>query len=783
MKKNYASLLLLAASLFFYANSFSQNYTWVKGPNTSGLASTYGTQGVAAPANNPGGRHGCATWTDAAGNMWLFGGEGFASNTNLCWLNDLWKYDPVTNQWTWMRGSNGPNAVGAYGVQGVAAAGNDPGAREFSMYWTDAAGNFWLYGGEGYASAPQLGQLGDLWKYDPLTNQWTWMKGPNTTDMNGVYGTQNVSSAANFPGGRGRSGSWIDNTGKFWLFGGLGFAASSQGFLNDLWRYDPAINEWTWVSGSNAAATPGNYGSLGIPAASNVPGGRTFPSFWNDAAGNLVMFGGRGLAANASAGVMNDLWKYDLATGNWTWMNGQNVIDPAGIYGSLGVPAAANGPGGRESGAGWKDGMGNYWLFGGFGIDMQANSNRLNDLWKYNPATNQWSWIKGANTIDQNGTYGTLGLAAPANMPGARYYNTWWKATATNDLWLFGGLGFDAASNSAENMNDLWRFKVPCNPDSINASFSVLCGSGTTTLTALNTIPSQVSWYTSPVGGTALGSGSVLTTPVLSVAATPSVFTYYAEANSCTLTPRTMITITVNPSPQLSVSGPTAACIGQSVTLTLSGGSSYTLVTSLIPPFSFVVFTSTVSVGNTGTLMLFGENSYGCTTMDLHSLLPLPSPAVMASSSQPGILCVNATATLTAFGANTYSWSVSQATSTSVIISPSATSDYTVWGTNTQGCTASFTMTQLVSTCIGIEEPNNAGSAYAIYPNPSAGAFNFALRKAAQLQVLSQLGQVVLETELPAGDTRLETTLAKGIYLYRLVFADNSTGKGKLMID
>jgi hypothetical protein len=35
-------------------------------------------------------------------------------------LNDLWKFDITTNEWTWMSGSSIPNQPGNYGVKGVA---------------------------------------------------------------------------------------------------------------------------------------------------------------------------------------------------------------------------------------------------------------------------------------------------------------------------------------------------------------------------------------------------------------------------------------------------------------------------------------------------------------------------------------------------------------------------------------------------------------------------------------------------------------------------------------
>ena len=277
--KTHLLLLLTSLSLSFNA----QDFTWVKGSTSSSVAGTYGTQGVSAPTNNPSGRHGCAKWTDAAGNLWLFGGEGFSTNTTLGWMNDLWKYTASTNEWTWIRGSNTPNTISVYGFLGVSSATNEPGAREFPTCWTDASGNFWMFGGDGFASNSTFGRLGDLWKYNPTTNQWTWINGFNTVGQLGIYGTLGTAAASNSPGCRYGGGIWADNSGNFWMFGGRGLSSTGpQGYLSDLWKYTISTNQWTWVNGSNLAGQNSIYGSLGVTAPSNMPGGRYFPISWID---------------------------------------------------------------------------------------------------------------------------------------------------------------------------------------------------------------------------------------------------------------------------------------------------------------------------------------------------------------------------------------------------------------------------------------------------------------------------------------------------------------------
>ena len=65
----------------------------------------------------------------------------------------------------------------------------------------------------------------------------------------------------------------------------------------------------------------------------------------------------------------------------------------------------------------------------------------LNDLWKFDGA--DWSWMSGSNQVNQYGTYGIEGQANSTNVPGARYAAVSW-VDSNNDLWLFGGIGYDS---------------------------------------------------------------------------------------------------------------------------------------------------------------------------------------------------------------------------------------------------------------------------------------------------------------------------------------------------
>jgi hypothetical protein len=418
-------------------------WTWISGSNAINQSGVYGTKGTPDAANVPGARDTAVSWADASGNLWLFGGYGYAASTSGR-LNDLWKWDG-TNL-TWVSGSNAANQNGVYGTKGVPDAANAPGSRQYAVTWRDASGNLWLFGGYGYFATGGTGWLNDLWRWDG-TN-WTWVSGSNSYNQNGVYGTKGTPDPANVPGSRSEAVSWRDVSGNFWLFGGSGYAASGgSGNLNDLWKWDGT--NWTWISGSNATNQNGVYGSQGAPNPANVPGSRSGAVSWTDTAGTFWLFGGWGYAASGS-GYLNDLWKWDGT--NWTWVSGNNAANQYGVYGTKGFPGPANAPGSRRYTVSWRDVSGNFWLFGGNGYAASGQGN-LNDLWKWDGAN--WTWVSGNSAANQYGVYGTKGTPDSANVPGSRYEAVSWT-DASGNLWLFGGNGY-AASGSGR-LNDLWRF-------------------------------------------------------------------------------------------------------------------------------------------------------------------------------------------------------------------------------------------------------------------------------------------------------------------------------------
>jgi N-acetylneuraminic acid mutarotase len=407
----------------------------------------YGTKGMHSIANYPGGRQHSVSWTNASGNLLLFGGYAFDSVGTLGYLNDLWSYDGTG--WAWLSGPTVANAAGTYGVAGVASPTNIPGGRAMSTSASTSSGVVWMFGGYGYDETGTAGSLNDLWKFDG--SAWAWVKGSKATGQAGTYGTKGTPAAGNVPGARYAGFSWVDGAGDFWLFGGLGLDSSGLfGNLNDLWRFSGG--QWSWVAGSSLRDQAGTYGTRGVASASNTPGAREGGVCWSDPSGNLWLFGGMEYDQFDPGRCMNDLWKFDGAS--WTWVSGSNTLRQAGVYGTQGTSSATTVPGARVGSTGWADGSGTFWLYAGYGFDTNASLWYLNDLWKFDGS--QWTWVSGGNTTQQ-GVYGTQGVQGSGLIAGSRQKALFWL-DPQGRFWIFGGYGYSNGGGLGD-LDDLWVFQ------------------------------------------------------------------------------------------------------------------------------------------------------------------------------------------------------------------------------------------------------------------------------------------------------------------------------------
>ncbi len=71
----------------------------------------------------------------------------------------------------------------------------------------------------------------------------------------------------------------------------------------------------------------------------------------------------------------------------------------------------------------------------------------------------QWTWAGGPDLVSESerlGVYGTKGVPAPENVPGARYGAAAW-VDGSGSFWLFGGRGL-VRNSGAGVLNDLWKW-------------------------------------------------------------------------------------------------------------------------------------------------------------------------------------------------------------------------------------------------------------------------------------------------------------------------------------
>lgn len=188
-------------------------------------------------------------------------------------------------------------------------------------------------------------------------------------------------------------------------------------------------------------------------------------------------------------------------------------------------------------------------------------------------------------------------------------------------------------------------------------------------------------------------------TPATLIAAGAATYTWNTGVASATLNPSPASTqvytvtgtstlgciniatsqVSVNASPTLAAASATI-CAGASATLSVSGAATYTWSTAsnassvVVNPLTTTIYT------------VSGTNS-PCATVNMVTVTVNSLPVVAINAPT---ICVGSSATLTASGATTYTWNTSS-TSTSISVSPVATTVYTVTGTSTLNCINSAT--------------------------------------------------------------------------------------------
>lgn len=345
---------------------------------------------------------------------------------------------------TWIQGTNQTEQTAEIGLYGLDSDENWPGIQRDMSYVVDKEGLFWMFGGYSEGSYSSI-----LWSYNKQNNNFTFKKGRPYNDSDGFDKGINVESYRNMPSGVSLSSFWTSNN-NLYKFGGI---TSSLTASNDFWKFNIATNNWIKISEpTNDGA--GHFGTKGVEDIANIPPALINTTTWTDEQGNLYLFGGRtGLSNRYNTVEYDTLWKYNISTKMWSWIGGSDQPNATGNYNTLGQEHSLNSPGARYGSCSFKDSQGNIYIYGGF-FNGKSQYYLLNDLWKLNMNTGQWTWLKGSLTSKES-IVSDIGVEDPNNLPNTLDWsldnpkpNHW--VDNSGDFWIF--------------VNQyMWRYRISTN--------------------------------------------------------------------------------------------------------------------------------------------------------------------------------------------------------------------------------------------------------------------------------------------------------------------------------
>jgi gliding motility-associated-like protein len=210
------------------------------------------------------------------------------------------------------------------------------------------------------------------------------------------------------------------------------------------------------------------------------------------------------------------------------------------------------------------------------------------------------------------------------------------------------------------------------------------------TVTPSNTtICSGSSGTTLSVSGAAtytwVADASLSSTSSSTVTANPTVTTTYSvtgQSGVCTNSATATVSV-ITVSTSVAASSNTYCVGGASVTLTGSGATTY----SWDPPAGLSGTSgATVTASPTVTTTYTLTGSTGACSSVTVVTITVPPTVTLSIATTNTLICPATSATLTASGASTYTWLPGAATTSTLDVSPAATTDYTVTGLTSDGC-------------------------------------------------------------------------------------------------
>lgn len=252
------------------------------------------------------------------------------------------------------------------------AAGTGPSERfGASMSYNPVAKNLIVFGGCNIS-----GEVSDTWTFQFTgSNTGTWTQIP-----------------ASGPSARSGAPMVFDSKNNlFVLFGGERYVYS----LDETWVFYPSNNTW---SNRNPSPSPSQRARAAMA--------------YDAKSGKVLLFGGLDKGVGS---LLNDTWLYDAATNTW-----QQVATPT-------APSARQWPSLAC------DGNGVFYLFGGWRVDAGGGLGQyLNDTWKFNMTTMQWTQLSPSTSPPAQSQGALLHIGSDKFV-----LINGWRDSSLGDVWCY----------------------------------------------------------------------------------------------------------------------------------------------------------------------------------------------------------------------------------------------------------------------------------------------------------------------------------------------------------
>lgn len=230
-------------------------------------------------------------------------------------------------------------------------------------------------------------------------------------------------------------------------------------------------------------------------------------------------------------------------------------------------------------------------------------------------------------------------------------------------------------------------------------------------------------------------------------------------------------------------------CINQAITLNDASSGSPTSWSWSMPggtPSSATTQNASVTYATSGPKVVSLTVTSGTASSTSSQTITVYVPPTLTVTPTATTVCTGQQAVLKVSGAASYAWTPGGSAGSIFLVTPTATTTYSVVGTSNSCSSAPSTVVVTVTTCTGLEDLASHHE-LSVYPNPSTGIFTVSSASNTgrlDVTVLNMLGQTV-KTESSKDPKQLTldlSTCSKGVY-YVKVQMNDGTKLVKVILD